>query len=216
MNLKSKKIIAREFLFFLLTILLGIIFFLFTFAYNRYYHSKVESLNQEISLLLKSTDSLSNAYKSKSEKQQWFADKFEYEFSDTMQSAKNVLWKRLSNLETKDSLKIILDDNIKHDDFKKFVTKIGFSTSKDFRVFVQSNIISPKEINAYNDSIDLLNKIAQLSTNADHYEHKNLNFEEQLWIGVLAAIFLIIPLFLFRYLFFAVKWSIKVLRNPSE
>jgi hypothetical protein len=65
MNIKTKKIIAREFLIVTLVLTIGLISFLSTYGYNAYKQKQAEDSATEIAEKTKLADSLSISYKAK-------------------------------------------------------------------------------------------------------------------------------------------------------
>jgi hypothetical protein len=62
MNLTTKKIIAREFLVLLSLLVVGLVIFLCTYLRNYYFENKLSSLDKQLLIKKKASDSLAEAY----------------------------------------------------------------------------------------------------------------------------------------------------------
>jgi hypothetical protein len=84
MNLKNKKIIAREFLFFLLALATGAVSLLLIYPYNFYFSNKIKKANEKISLNLSISENLLRLYNKKSDNQHWFTREWENKIADSI------------------------------------------------------------------------------------------------------------------------------------
>ncbi len=105
MILQTKKIIAREFLVLITTLIIGIIAFLSIYPYNIYHQNQVETINAQILIKKKISDSLSQSYNKKLDRQVWFSNKYINKFNLPGWSNNDKVWKRLSDLSEKDSIR---------------------------------------------------------------------------------------------------------------
>jgi hypothetical protein len=145
MNLKTKKIIAREFLVFIISLSIGIIAFLGTYVYNSFYQRQIDNINQQISAKELLADSISNAY-----------------FKTPTQEPMYRQYYRYNNALIKVS----------------------------------------NEIDALKNS-DELNRLVS----------KKLNFDNQLHFGFIVFLISIFVLFIIRYVFYGIKWSIRTIKQ---
>ena len=213
MKLQTKKIVAREFLLFTIALALGFICFLFTYLYNNYRSSQTGSLDKAIAEKNKITNSLSYQYKIKSQKKDWFFGKFTAKFGSDLYKNEE-LWNRLSYLAEKDSIKYKWNNWAKElTDFNK---ELDFNTPQKFKEFIDANRLNSNDSTNYNESLKINNDIAILQWQKKEIKIKKLSFKEQVRFGVTSTIILLIILFAARYLFYAVRWSVKVLKQKNE
>lgn len=93
MKLKTKKIIAREFLIILLLVLIGIVVYLSLGTYNLYQNSYSKSLSRAIQSKSALKNELSNEFLKKLGNQKWFYKNINEE------SGSHQLWSELTKLE---------------------------------------------------------------------------------------------------------------------
>ena len=98
-------------------------------------------------------------------------------------------------------------------DFNK---EFDFNTPEKFKEFIDANTINSKDSAEYNESLNVNRDITILKTQKRDVETKKLSFEKQVEFGITSTIVLGIILFVARYLFCAVRWSIKVLKQKNE
>lgn len=213
MNLQTKKIIAREFLILTLTIAIGLLCFFCTYPYNYYRNNQVDNLNKKISDKTKIVDSLRYSYNKKMEKKNWFNEILVSKF-DYQRDSLDKVWKRLDDLAKKDSIKF------RWEKWGKEVIavnkEIGLGTPEAFKLFIETNRIEPADIEKYNQSLNANRDLSKLITEKNEIEGKILSHKEQKSFGVKSLIFVSLLFFGLRYLFYAVRWSIKILKQKGE
>ncbi|MCB0742018.1 MAG: hypothetical protein KDB92_13460, partial [Chitinophagaceae bacterium] len=213
MKLRTKKLIAREFLLLTITLAVGLICFIGTYPYNNYIKRQSGNLNEEIADKTKIKDSLSYQHRTKLQKKNWFFEKFTAKFgSDVYKN--DELWSRLSYLAEKDSIKHKWNKWDK--ELIEFNKELEFDTPEKFKEFFDKNKITINDSTNYMKSQILSKDIEELKTKRKEAERKHLSFKQQINFGVTSAIILGILLFAVRYLFYAIKWSIKILKQKSE
>jgi len=213
MELRTKKIIAREFLILTLTLAAGIVCFLCTYLYNYYLNNQADNLNKKIADNTKTVDSLRYSYNQKMEKKNWFYEKLISKF-DYERDSLDKVWNRLDDLAKKDSIKF------RWEKWGKVVVatnkEIGLGTPEVFKAFIESNRIQTTDIEKYNQSLNVNKELTKLNTDKREIEDKRFSYNEQLSFGFKSLIFISMILFGLRYLFYAIKWSLKVLKQKSE
>ena len=213
MKLQTKKLIAREFLLLTIALSLGFICFLCTYPYNNYRNREIKNLEKSIAEKNKIADSLSHQYKIKSQKKDWFFERFTTKFGSDLYKNEE-LWNRLLFLAKVDSIKYKWKVWAKElIDFNK---ELDFSTPEKFKEFIDAYRINSKDSAEYNQSLNVNRDIAALKIQKRDVETIKLSFEKQVEFGIISTIILGIMLFAARYLFYAVRWSIKVLKQKNE
>ena len=217
MKLTTKKIIAREFLTLTLVLSIGLILFLCTYPYNAFKRNQVENKSTEISDKSKKVDTLLLSFKNKIDQQKWFFDKYSnhWDISGDKINTPDKLWKRLDFLALNDSIKYKWQ-NVWDKELLAFNKEIGFSNPDEFQSFIDKNRISKIDSSNYDSSLAINSEIALLTKNKNDYESEILSYNEQTEFGLKAIIISFIILFGFRYLFYSLKWSLKILKQKSE
>lgn len=218
MRLHTKKIIAREFLILTMAIFIGLFCFLGTYLYNYLKRNKIDTLNENISQKLMASDSLRKSYDQKISKQQWFFDKYfdKVNRQDEEFNSRDKLWKRLDFLALKDSIKYKWQ-NVWTKDLVGFVKENGFSNGDDFNSFIVSNRITNDDVQGFNQSLQIKTEIKNLTSEKENTTKRLfLSFEQQLKFGVTSFVVALIILFGLRYIFYAIRWSIKTLKQANE
>lgn len=213
MKLQTKKLIAREFLLMTLAFAVGFISFLFIYPYNYYRASQTDNLDKTIVEKNKITDSLAYQFKSKSQKKDWYFEKFTSKFGSDLYKNEE-LWNRLSYLAEKDSIKHKW--NIWAKELIDFNKELDFDTPQKFKEFIDAIRINSKDSANYTESLKVNREIGALKERKKEIEIKKLSSKEQLRFGVASTIVLLIILIPARHLFYAVRWSIKVLKQKNE
>jgi hypothetical protein len=217
MKLTTKKIIAREFLTLTLVLTLGLISFLCTYPYNAFKRNQVERKSIEISEKSKRADSLSLSFKNKIDQQKWFFDKYSshWDISGDKINTSEKLWKRLDFLALNDSIKYKWQ-NVWDKDLIEFNKELGFLNPDEFQSFIDKNRITKTDSTNYDSSLSINSEVAALTQNKKDYDSKILSFNEQTEFGLKASIICFIILFGFRYLFYSIRWSLKILKQKTE
>lgn len=217
MKLTTKKLIAREFLIMILVLTIGLISFLCTYPYNAYKRNQVENKSIEISEKSKKVDTLSLSFKNKIDLQNWFFEKYSnhWDISGDKINTSEKLWQRLDFLALNDSIKYKWQ-NVWDKELLAFNKEIGFSNPDEFKSFIDKNRITKEDSSNYESSLAINSEIALLTKNKKDYESEILSYNEQTEFGLKALIICFIILFGFRYLFYSLKWSLKILKQKTE
>jgi hypothetical protein len=214
MNIKTKKIIAREFLLLLLSIAIAIFTFLFIYFYNYFEQIQIDSFKKDISVKKSISDSLSKSYTQKSEKQFWFtnkyASKFDISINGDYTNAK--LWNRLYEIAKSDSMKFIWENSWPKE-LITFIKELGFETPEIFQSFILNNMLNSKDLEKDREAQKINLETELLETKIDESYNKIVIPENQIRTAWVSFIIAIIVLFFLRYVFFGIKWSIKTLKQ---
>jgi hypothetical protein len=227
MKLKVKKIIAREFLILIATITISFITFLCIYAYNHYYQNKLASLTLKNSAKRLVWDSLTNITNAKTKKQLWFSSIYyaNYNFSTPERKlefftdsglpifgkSQNLkVFERLIDLDKKDSLILFFSNN---NSFIEFGKLYKFKTPSDFKYFVNENTITSADLENLKKSNIILNEIRDLEIEKINTQNKIISPKDNKHFVILALLYSAIILFLLRYLFYGISWSINTLKQ---
>ena len=214
MQLKTKKLIAREFIFFLITSLLILITFSGTYIYNYTQSNNAAKFDTVILNRRSMADSLANPYKTKLKNQQWFYDK-NNEVVDLKTTDFNTpykLWRRLDYLSANDSIKIKLD-SFWTPEIKALLVAIDFDDPEKLISFIDKNRITQDDSTDFNNAVLINTEVGKLKEGRAVYTNKILSLHQQIRFTLWVSLVLFIGLFGSRYLFYAIRWSIQILKQ---
>lgn len=217
MKLTTKKIIAREFLALLVVIVIGLTTFLGVYAYNAVKEKKISRLTSEINITTKQVDSLSYAYNKKTDKQNWFFKKWSSTFDlsdDTQYNTLEKVWKRIDYLAEQDSISYKWK-NIWHKDLVTFHKEIGFQNPEEFKAFIDDNRISEKDKSDFTVANEKKAIITDIDSEMKETQKSKLSYDEQLDFTTATLLLLCLFIFGFRYLYYGVRWSLRILNEKA-
>lgn len=217
MELRRKKIIAREFLILMGCIGMGFVFYGSTFLYNAYFDHKKSSIEKDRTQKQIEISDLRATFEKKQAKQSWFFDQekqlFDLDFPRNTENIK-VVWTYWENLEQHDSIPIYYD-KIWNDKTRKLYGKIGFGNSKALSSFIRENMITKED----QEHLSKANQVgAEENALWSQYWRLNahiLSQEEQLQYTLRASLYLLFVAFPLRFLINAIRWSIRVVRQKE-
>ncbi len=214
MNKKVKKIIAREFLILLALIVLTSLIFICVFPYNSYQKNNIDKIDKSLSEKEKLTENLHKSVDEKIENQEWFFEKLssEFDITNSEYSELKTLWPILQRIAENDSIEHRWNNKWEKSltDFHK---GIGFKNGKELETFIEKNSISSDDSIQLKKSEEIRKEITELKKQRAEFKYKILNDNDKLDLvgGIGVTLFGI--LFLLRYLIYAVKWSLRTLKE---
>ena len=215
MRKQSKKIIAREFLLLILTVVVSVVVFLFTYICNSYHTNASEKIENKIFSMMASVDSLVFQFNNKTNKQTWFYNKINEIIDVDEYVSAEKLWEGQLELAKIDSIRWPwLDKNFIEE--AAFLKKIGFESDSDVRKFILVNTISELDSSNRSKSVELRNEIKNLEKSKINHEEHILTFKDQIVVLQYSMCTLLFIFFIFRYLIYSIKWSIKTLREKTD
>jgi hypothetical protein len=214
MKLNSKKIIAKEFLVLLSVIVITLLMFFCTELYNAFKFHQLDKINSTISFKTKLSKDLAHNYAFKSEKRIWFFKKFSNEFNiiDTKYDTNEKVWGRLEYLAKKDSIKHKIEKEWTSE-MTNFIFSLGFSTPLKFKKFIEDNSENSNDINQYKESKRIQIEVKNLEIEKLNLSKEIIIKKDQINIIKYTFIVLVGFFFILRYLFYGVKWSVKILNQ---
>ena len=214
MNKRVKKIIAREFLILLVLIVLTSLVFVCVYPYNSYQKNKIEKIDSSINEKEKLTENLHKSVNEKIKEQEWFYEKVssEFDITNSEYSELKTLWPILQRIAENDSTEYRWNNKWEKSliDFHK---SIGFKNGKELEAFIEKNSISSNDSIQLKKSEKIRAEIGKLKEQRTELKYKTLNDNDKLDLvgGIGLALFGI--LFILRYLIYAVKWSLRTLKE---
>lgn len=210
MELNKKKKIAREFLFFLSCVLISGIAFVGTYSYNYVVKSKVGKLEKKIILLKDSISELEKPIDTKLSKQKWFYK--ENLKRDVVYGSYSKLWERLEYLHKSDSI-VFKWNNVWNVELKKMVKEVGFENVQEFDKFIKDNSLNLEELEIKAKTDFLQTQIVEFENQIKLQKHKIMDITKQFNFALLILAIIGIVVFPIRCIYYAVKWSIKTLKE---
>ena len=214
MNLKTKKIIAREFLVLLLSLVIGFAAFLITYFCNSYRQSKSGTITKQIQYKEFVADSLMRPFIVKTEKQEWLHKKFseKINLSDSTLNSPEKLWNKLDEIIEKNSIPTGSNRTWKKE-FVDVLSNTIYNTPDKFQKFVDSNKITLDDKAKYLQARNVVVQIQLLHDDKTIQESKIISFESKIEISFWAFCIALMILFGLRYIYYSIKWSIKTLQK---
>jgi hypothetical protein len=214
MKIETKKIVAREFLLFLLSLGIGITTYLITYLYNNNQIKETVKIKSEISNNEVISNSLMNAFLKKKEKHEWFYRKNneKVNLSRSIYSSAEELWAILDEYESK-NLIVERYQNSWSRELKKLLSEIGFNDPNELIDFIKKNRITGEDKINFEKGKKIQLKVRSLENKLTHRKSRILNSVRQREIGFEAFCVAVALLFAVRYVYCSIVWSFNVLRE---
>jgi len=208
MTEKTRKIIAREFLIFIVALIIGFLIIFGTLCYNFILQIKEKNIQQTINEKGKLADSLAKSYNIKT-----FKDK---DYISRVYSALNDIGENSNNFKSEDTFrKIILNDSVYQKSVYHLLQNKIEGFTKSFMEFTNSLKIqlTQDDINKKVQSRAIETEINKLTQKGINLQNSYLNTKEKIKISLYIFLLTILFLFPLRYLVYATNWSIKTLKK---
>lgn len=208
MNFQNKKLVAREFLMLILCLGIGFITFLILLCLK---FSQVNKLNNYQNAFYQYTlkqDSLNREFKNQSINQQKFTAYINETSEEKFHKYHNEeLWNRLKYLAEADS--IINKWNSYDSSQKGPLINYKITSGQEFQSFILQNIPLLSSRN-YNDSI-----FTDLRIKSANHRKNIFSISTVIKYSFNAFLIAVFLLFILRYLYYAIKWSLGILKNKD-
>lgn len=212
LNLKTKKIIAREFLILLLAICLTMGFRGGIAIWNNRYVKALQEASQEYDAMEAERIRLVQTYDYKLKNQEKFFDWYDHIFYFNDYRTPDSLWVHFYEMAETDSLRLRFEKKWNEYDRSLF-DRFGFSNGWELQAYILRNQLTQSERLAQARVEDLATKQRMLQQRYDEFDNLYLT-EEEIWdrltLFVLCLLGLLYPV---RFLVIAIRWSIRVLRT---
>lgn len=214
MKLKTKKIIAREFILLIATIALSIVAFLGTYIYNFYQHDQIDKLEEKILSETIIADSLAKSYNLKLNNQKRFYDKNneKVDLSEAEYNSPFKLWKRLYDLSVKDSIKAKFE-KVWTVEIKDLLRELNLESPEKLKAFIDNNRITQIDSNNFSKATNIYSELSSIKSVKIKHQEKILEIKKQFRFGTWTFMIGLICFFGIRYLYYGIKWSIKILEQ---
>lgn len=198
MNTAVKKIIAREFLYFLLVIFIGSVTYAGIFTRNKYHNKEISIKKLRINKFSKNAVNRFDRWLSlEVASQNWYRNKPDREKE----------WEKLKiyfeDQNTRDTTNLKWSNEL-----LKFIKSIGFSSPDKLKQYTKTFGTPKEEIKALEESSNLEKQVKNLESNIIFEEEHN-------YITQSVSIIAFCALFLTRYLYISIRWSINILKQAN-
>jgi hypothetical protein len=210
-NLRTKKVLAREFLAIVGVLIIGTVSFLVTFVYNFYENSIATSIVKEVEAKRALGDSLTKVYKEKTNAQLSYTNSYHFEYSSSYASSNEKVWQYLYQVAKSDSINFYWDYGWE----KKFIDfniRQGLKNASEFKSFIINTMIYKLNVDDYQEGEQQYQDALLLEPKRTIALEKMLGLTDQLNTAGVGMLFGLAFLFLLRYLIYGVKWSLHILK----
>jgi hypothetical protein len=216
MNVRWKKIVARECLVFFSLVGIVLLTYIVILVFNHFKSNEVSRLEVETHLKRVAADSVVQNVWQKNETQNEFTKSYVRYFKLSKEEFTNSkVWNQFYKVARADSMAYKWENEYK-DWAVPFLKKQGFNSPDEFQSFILKNILNTKDINDNRLAIKLYAERDSLQSKLDTARKKIVTtngLTRTIWITVAISFFV---LFVIRYIYYAIKWSIKTLKQPNQ
>lgn len=221
MNLQNsnftKKIIAKEFLFFIAVLSITLISFLSLLVYNQKIHYSIDNQKHIKNEKIKTANHLVENFNSKIDNQKKYFNSLiagleKRDFFSIDDNLRIEWWNRLNYLIKVDSIKYRWKNNWD----KKLVDGIkkrGYKTPEELKKFIIKNTPTLQEKSDYFKGHKIYDETDIIDNEIKNLQKEKFNDSEIKWIVLKIFIIAFIVLFVLRYIKYGITWSIKTLKQ---
>lgn len=198
----------------MLAIGIGLVAFSCTYLSNFYQQLKSQNISNEIRAKETFADSLVRPFNNKIKQHEWFYNQNneKIDLSGSLYGSPERLWNRLNELALKDSIRIKFR-TVWTSELKKILSDIGFDNPEKLKSFIDKNRITIEDSSNYEQAKDIRTEISLLRNKIGDHDSKILSINGQIKLGFWTFCISFILLFAFRYIIYAIKWSVNTLRQ---
>jgi hypothetical protein len=187
--------------------------FLTIYPYNYFIQNQNDDLKKEVTAKRILADSFSKSYKQKVENQNWYTNRYKSKFDISENVFLNatmwdVLYKMAKGEKQIDKVYSTLNQDI-----VTLNKELGFESPQSFQSFILRNIIYVNDLEANKIASKINIEAVKLEYQIFDNSLKIVSAEYQFKTSGLAFIIALIALFILRYIYYCIKWSIMVLKQ---
>jgi len=221
MNHNIKKIVAREILIAICTIIACFLFYWGTYPYNSFKDWQVERAEKEIETQTKLHDSLNSEFDYKQRNHQWFFDRASDEFSIDVGPNKKYdneakLWDSIQSfgwVNNPDSVDNAWNRQWYKDGISNHFKNMGFTTPQQLYYFIKGKTITVNDSLNNKKAITIQNEIDTVNSKIADLKYSKLNSREKKTFSRQFSEIFVGLVFGVRYIYYLVKWCILTLRD---
>ena len=201
-NINNKKIVAREFVFLILCLIISVLTFLFIFPYNYITQNQSSNFSKQIiekNIVIDSVQDINNI---KTETQKYFTNNYVKEFDGVSDSETNTeLWNILERIVKADSVNYKWKNKWEKT-LVNFNIKMGYKSPEEFTKFIKSNVINSSDLKLIENS---KRDIILLKSQQLEKYNKFIELKEQFRISLFVFFISFFIFFILRYLIYGTK-----------
>ena len=212
MNIKNKKIIAREFLILIAVTTVGLLSFLCTYFYNWNKSSQVKKADEKIVYQTHLADSLSKSFKDKTIDGKDYISRVFFALNHI--SDEYGIPNHFTYSEPDFRQKILTDKNFRDSIYRTFQNKVeGFTiTQPQFDSSIDKQLTAD-DISKQKQSQEILQSLKVIRNEKEKTSSSILTYNEQVVFGLKVLILTAFLFFVLRFVFYAINWSIKTIKQ---
>lgn len=215
MKLNRKKIIAKEFLIIVACALVFGLAFISTIPYNYVIESRIDSLETNSQSLSDSIRNIQMNFLPKIDKQKELFDISETNRWHTKQWTYQELWSRLQQLNESDSLEFKWNNEWDSEFKTELNDKLGFKEVSDFKNYIVNNSLTSTEFEQNVRGENIIEERKSIERRIETERYKLMGDDDRFEFSFICLLIIGLIAFPLRYLFYAVKWSIKTLKQKE-
>lgn len=222
MRLRTKKLLAREFLLLLSVLVVSFFAFLGSYGYNAYLKKQNSFLQDSIASYEMLSDSLPRIFYSKLQKQHQLYQTLNafvlptlidgYLFFPAISQNRVTFFKTYFRFAKEGKIDSVWK-TYRSNKEKSALRKMGIGSPQKLESYILSNIHTSDDIRNRDLATKYENKVASMSEKATAILKKQLDYKQQIRVGMNAMIILFLITFVGRYLVYGVIQSIKILKE---
>lgn len=212
MNLRNKKTVAKEFVFFISCVFISTLSFICIYFYNYLIQKESENIQSEIINKTKIKDNLIRQIEQKREHQISYTKAYqkEFNFSDEVINSSEI-WQMIYSDAKNDSIEYKWN-HIWSEKLLNFDKNFGIQTPKELSKFILFNTVDIENIKL---SEKIKNEIQLLNNQWNSKLCKTIASNKQFEITKNIFYVSIFILFLLRYIIIGTIWSFKILKEKK-
>lgn len=214
-----KKVLAREILIFLTSIVICFFCFIATFGYNLWKNSKIENLKNQIIFTKDKAEKLDNNFNYKERNHIWYYKAMVREMNSDQSGViktEGDFWNYTTGSKifgNVDTVKARWNGKWNKNGLTGHFKNIGFLTPQKLNDFIiQKSMTSEDSLN-HKKSIQVLKSLDGLHEQISDLDFSKLDSSEQIQFALQIFIILFGLLFICRYIFYLIRWCILTLKN---
>lgn len=215
MNLSTKKIFAREFLILIAALIVSSLIFLGIYIYNHSLEKDISRLNDKIKEDVRTSDSLKLPLSVKFERRKWYYDNLVSSFEEYAPLSYDTVVSKLDRWALHDSLKYRWD-KVWSPVVIGFQKKLGFNSPEQLKSFLDSTRITSQDHS--NDSLGaaIIGLSGKDYQGISSIQKKRVSYGREMYFFWKLFIVTFLIVFVFRYIVYGIRWSIRILRRSAS
>jgi hypothetical protein len=125
------------------------------------------------------------------------------------------VWNRLYEIARADSVKYKWEHAWKNNAVT-FLKETDFETPQKFQTFILENIATGKDVEQNRLANEFYSEVDALQNKSNEVSMKIVTIENQLRMAAVALAIALFVLFVLRFFYYGIRWSISILKQPTS